>query len=268
MKIYPSVLVTWMILAADNAWADALRGTNSNRISHDQNVVMVKMTVDSDRTATVVSGKSYGDASFTISVNGINGVNVVRSGNSGTISLEEGAKSIVVRGRGSRTNPKSPDGVTVDINGITVARSGSGGTISPEEGVIVSSDGVTVDINGITVVRSGSGGTISPEEGVKSIGIYYPGSRTNPNSGDWGEIAATGGVTVDINGVDVVRSGSDGTISLEEGVKSIGIHYPGSRTNPNSGDSGEIVASGGVAATIQGPLRPLKARADRAPNSP
>ena len=37
MKFYPSVLATWMILAWDNAWANELRVTNSNHISHGQN---------------------------------------------------------------------------------------------------------------------------------------------------------------------------------------------------------------------------------------
>ena len=37
MNISPSMLATWVVLASSGGWADNLRGTNSNHISHGQN---------------------------------------------------------------------------------------------------------------------------------------------------------------------------------------------------------------------------------------
>ena len=71
MKIYPSVLATWMILSADNALAHQIRGINSNHISHGQNDIRqlegsdgvdVAVAVDAVGNDVTVSGNWYADA--------------------------------------------------------------------------------------------------------------------------------------------------------------------------------------------------------------
>ena len=71
MRIYPSELVTWVILAASGVCAHKIRGANGNHISHGQNDIrQLQGSDDVDVTVTVnavgnnvtVTGNWYGDA--------------------------------------------------------------------------------------------------------------------------------------------------------------------------------------------------------------
>merc|ERR1719199_1076858 len=143
--------------------------------------------------------------------------------------------------------------------------------------------------------NGGGGGGSSIADGLKTVGIFYEGSRTNPGHGDSGtNVTTPGGATVTIKAPappkeayaasagsgsksmgskrtrllmssmskSMSNGGGGGGSSIADGLKHVGIFYEGSRTNPGHGDSGtNVTTPGGATVTIKAPAPPKEAYA-------